>query len=299
MNEEPNIASINKLFNGLNNSWDNRAAVRNRCVDYTLDYVLDTPDFIERLLPFEDYPAYKNADKDMKSKVLSCGWLIYNEKTVNIETKIISPVCIDIINNKFNSLIASNIRESISQILTDEAYHTLMVVKANELTMKNRMIEPLIFPDFDLINNMSKMKKELDNKGETLLALACAIVSEMSISDYLSKLSKEDGIQNINRIVTYAHWKDEISHASVFKTILKIIQKRFPKKDIELLKQYISLSFSWFESNELNVWESILKQIDFPYYHEMITYCRSKEVDSSNKVYWNYTSIEEVIFKLS
>lgn len=231
MVKELDLAAINKLFDGLRNSWDNRAVVRNKVLDYELDYDLETPDFMEDLLPFKNHPLYEDSSQALKSKILSCGWLIYNEKTVNIETKIISPACIDIIDKKFDILLAENIRENMAQVLTDESYHTLIVIKANALTRQKRQLAPLRFPDFELVSNMQTMQGDLDcSKEKMLLGLACAIVSEMSISDYLSKLSKEDSIQELNRQVTYAHWKDELSHSSAFKKILEMAYCSFSKK---------------------------------------------------------------------
>lgn len=299
MIKELNLSAINKLFDGLKGSWDNRAVVRNKILDYELDYDLDMPDFMEDLLPFKNHPLYEDSSQAVKSKILSCGWLIYNEKTVNIETKIISPACINIIDKKFDLFLAENIRENIAQVLTDESYHTLMVIKANALTMKKRQLAPFRFPDFDLVSNMQTMLGNLNcSKDKMLLGLACAIVSEMSISDYLSKLSKESSIQELNRQVIYAHWKDELSHASAFKKILEMAYCGFSKKEIDSLIKYINVARAWFESSELNVWRSVLLQIGFLSCEKMLNECQNEVRDANNKIFWNYSEIEDVIQRL-
>lgn len=54
-------------------------------------------DFRIDLLPFKHHPDFQQAPVEVKQKILSCGWLAYNEKTVEIESKIISPACNHII----------------------------------------------------------------------------------------------------------------------------------------------------------------------------------------------------------
>jgi len=66
----------------------------------------------------------------MKQKILSCGWLAYNEKTVEIESKIISPVCNHIIDREIPGLEDEASRQIASDTLIDEAYHIQLVVSA-------------------------------------------------------------------------------------------------------------------------------------------------------------------------
>lgn len=294
------IPDIIILLEKLKNKWSKHSVIKNDDINYDdIDFKQEIPDFLDSLLPFSSHPLYKNVDNNIKSKTLSCGWLIYNEKTINIETKVISPACVDIIDGKFSSLFTSDIREVIGQVLTDEAYHTLMAIKANALTMEKRNLNFIKIPNFELITKMTHIKETLDEDDKLLLSLACAIVSEMSISDYLRLLSNEYHIQKINQVVTNLHRKDEMSHSSIFKLILQIISQNLSETDIKKLIKFMNQAYTWFSSDEFDVWYSVLNQIHFPNYDKMIKECRKeKSIHRNSEISWDYTDIDSIISKL-
>jgi hypothetical protein len=78
-------------------SWDHRAQVKKN--ELNIDMLLDDSrdDFLPELLPFKYHPYFLEAPESMQKTILSCGWLAYNEKTVNIEAKIVNPACMHII----------------------------------------------------------------------------------------------------------------------------------------------------------------------------------------------------------
>src|SRR5262249_29403967 len=75
--------STRDLLRRLAADWPRRAQVKRVELDAAMADE-DKDDFLADLLPFKDHPLYLKAPPAMKRKVLSCGWLAYNEKTVDI-----------------------------------------------------------------------------------------------------------------------------------------------------------------------------------------------------------------------
>jgi alpha-N-dichloroacetyl-p-aminophenylserinol N-oxygenase len=85
------------LLQRLANNWGRRARVKQPELDGETLFDDSKDDFIPDLLPFRDRPAFLAAPDSMRKQILSCGWLAYNEKTVDIESKIVAPACHHII----------------------------------------------------------------------------------------------------------------------------------------------------------------------------------------------------------
>jgi hypothetical protein len=180
----------------LTDSWSSRANVRKTLPDLTLDYDLDKPDFLTELLPFHDHPLYQSAPEPYKQAALSCGWLAYNEKTVAIESKIVSPACMHLIDGDVAGFRADRHRAAVSQALVDESYHILLVVQANGVTRWRRKLHELTIPSFELVANMRRhQEKHPERWKKILIQLATAVVSEVLVSDYLRLLADAPGIQ--------------------------------------------------------------------------------------------------------
>lgn len=88
-----NVVQAIIIIKRMAHTWNRRAQIRQ--FDFGEDIVFEdeADDFLFDLLPFKDHPAFLRASEAMKSKVLSCGWIIYNQKTLLIETEIINQAC--------------------------------------------------------------------------------------------------------------------------------------------------------------------------------------------------------------
>ena len=211
------MESVKSLLVKISNSWEKRSQVRkNSKVDNLVVFDKEADDFLEEL--------------QVKKQILSCGWLIYNQKTFSIETKIITPACVHILFDEvpgFSDLVSKMI---ISETMVDESYHTLLVSNAIRLTSQYRMLS-LVFPKFNLCRQMSLCQESYTEKWrKVLVQLATSIVSEIFISDYLKLISASSEIQPFNQLVTSIHRKDELAHAGIFKLLTKIIVSGLSKK---------------------------------------------------------------------
>jgi hypothetical protein len=261
----------------LTDSWFGRANVRKIEPELMPNYDLKRPDFLTELLPFHDHPLYQNAPEEFQQAALSCGWIAYNEKTVAIESKIVSPACMHLIDGEVAGFPRQRYRDSVAQALTDESFHILLVVMATGVTRQRRRLKELTLPAFELVASMQRhQEKHADKWKKILIQLATAVVSEVLVSEYLSRLSNALDIQPLNRITTEIHRRDESAHNGLFKSLGAVIYHGLNGREREFFVAALSQPSMWFASPELDVWEAMLVQIGFPHAERMIADCRAQ-----------------------
>ena len=255
------LAKMGKLAK----SWLKLAQVKRIDLDAAYAFDPEKPDFMPNLLPFAEHPLYVNASPEMKQRILSFGWLIYNWKTVEIEEKLISPICNKILHGDIPGQASASMSEVIGQTLVDEAYHILMVIKACEYTMAMRDLPRMnISSEFELVTSLQKEQaRYLETWKHDMVQLAISIVSEVFISDYLTLLSNAHEIQPINRMVVTAHRRDEFRHSPIFKHIAQDAYANMNDEQKAFFCDVLPKPVRWFVSRELKVWRSVLEQLGF------------------------------------
>ncbi len=262
------------LLGNLAASWSRRAQVRKPELDTSL---LDAnkDDFIPDLLPFREHPLFESAPPEMQKAVLSCGWLAYNEKTVDIESKIINVACQHVIEHDVPGLEDGASRELASETLIDEAYHILLVCRANQITRQQRGLTHVTVPECKLIHKMRACQDAHRERWQRILIqLATAIVSEVFISDYLKLLSDETSIQPFNRLTVATHRRDELAHSHIFHNMAKCLYAALGAKERVFFAEVLPLPVRWFANRELDVWQTMLEHIRFPGAARLIRECR-------------------------
>ncbi|WML85289.1 diiron oxygenase [Thiothrix subterranea] len=273
------------ILDKLGKSWSSRAQVKNDEIEVDLIYNPDHDDFIDSLLPFHEHPRYLEIDDETRTLILSSGWIAYNEKTIDIEAKIISPVCNQLIYSELPGTNNHIIRWLAAETLVDEAYHILMVLNTCYTCRKQRGLLELKLPSFDLVNNIEKEVSRYSHDWQKkLVRLAACVVSEVFISDYLSLLANADEVQPVNRITTDYHRKDELAHSSIFRNLTKEIFHHLSYKEKTFFCQVLPLPVHWFASQEFIVWETILNQLNFKYTNEVIGDCRAESEINLNRI---------------
>jgi hypothetical protein len=281
----------------LTDSWPHRANVRKAIPDRSFDYDPSKPDFLPELLPFHDHPLYQAAPEPYKQAALSCAWIAYNEKTVAIESKIVSPACTHLIDGDVPGFPRHRYRPAVSQALVDESYHILLVVQANGVTRERRQLLDLRLPSFELVARMQRHQEKHPEKWKKLLIqLATAVVSEVMVSDYLALLSSAHNIQPLNRLTTEIHRRDESAHNGLFKSLGAVIYHGLNAREREFFVGALSQPSIWFASPELDVWEAMLRQIDFPGYQQIIADCRAER--SAKEVHLDLSTLETLFADL-
>ncbi len=261
----------------LADSWSSRACVRKGGHEFAADFDPTKPDFLTELLPFHAHPTYQRAPEEFKQAALSCGWIAYNEKTVAIESKVVSPACMHLIDADLPAFPRDRHRGAVAQALTDEAFHILLVVRATGVTRQRRRLHELTLPPFELVTRMRECQDECPERWERILIqLATAVVSEVMVSEYLGRLSGAADIQPLHRITTEIHRRDESAHNGLFKSLGAVIYHGLSGREREFFVGALARPAAWFASPEWDVWEAMLGFIGFPGGGAMIADCRAE-----------------------
>lgn len=296
--ERSAVKVVSNQLQRLSIGWTKRAGVmKYDSTEKELpDFDLTCDDFLEELLPFHHHPIYQHASNELKQRVLTYAWILYNQKTIAIETDVVSPACTSIINDEVPGLKDRHSKLLAAESMTDEAFHTLLVTQAIEITKENRDIH-VTTPSFSLIRNLKKAQDNYEEPWKKMLILvATAIVSEIFISDYLKLLSESEHVQPINRITVTAHRLDELNHSKIFKLFAKQLYLALTHEQKIFFAEILPKPIYWFADKELDTWDRILQEISFPGAEEMISDCREEQ--NYHLEYIDYTGLEALAEEL-
>jgi hypothetical protein len=293
--ETDELSHTKLMLERLATSWPRRAYVKKQELEPFFE--ADKEDFLESLLPFRDMPQYQSCLPEMKSRVLSCGWLMYNAKTVQIETEIVNPTCLDILKGTMPGLRSADSQKAVCETMVDEVYHVHLVEQASRLTRSSRGLENIVIPQFNLVRHMRKRQQGSSDPWQgRMIQFATAVVSEIFISDYLHLLSESTDIQSFNRMTVAAHRHDEMVHSPLFMSLAQLFAHELTEQQRAFFADVLSEPVVWFADRELDIWLSLLRQIDFPQADEMIQECRSSgAVDLTSLNYSEIVSMAEEI----
>jgi len=268
------ISYSRNLLQKMGGNWHKHAQVKQTLDDPELTFDPTKDDFRVDLLPFKSHPDFLAAPQWMQQKILSAGWIAYNEKTIDIESKVIAPACNHIIYRNVPGVEDGISQQIASETLVDEAYHVLLVINACRITRERRGLESLRLPQFNLV---SKMEAEQDRYCQSwqkiLIQVATSIVSEVFISDYLDLLSNDTTIQPFNRLTVATHKRDELAHSGIFKHLAKCIYNELTPEQKDFFVEVLPKPVLWFANGELNVWQAMLEQIGFAHTDRVIADC--------------------------
>lgn len=295
--EVESISLCRTLLKKMSNNWERRAQVKTRKEELNGDWTFNETkqDFRANLLPFHDHPAFLQAPLEVQSQILSCGWLAYNEKTVNIEAQVITPACYHIIYRDLPGVDDDISQQITSETLVDEAYHVMLVLKACCITRNRRGLRSLKLPKFNLVTSMEREKANCsENWQKILLQLVTAIVSELFISDYLKRLSTDKSIQPFNSLVVDLHRRDEMAHSPIFENLTKCIYAQLNREQKEFFIEMLPKPVRWFSNMELTVWKAMLEQIGFSQTEQVIAECTAtNEINLMGIDYTGVTTLAE------
>nr|WP_176426091.1 diiron oxygenase [Chromobacterium sp. ASV5] len=280
---------LSQTMDKLSNHWRKRAVVNNGGdPSFNIPLEADKEDFLPELLPFFNTPQWRAAPAQMKRDVLSYAWVLYNHKTVYVESELITPVCEDLLKGRYPISCAFKTQEIIAQAMVDEAVHTQMSINAANAILTLRDLPSPEYHRFFMTSRRDHLlSQHADARAKRLVALGIACASETLVTDYLDKIATADTIQPLCRQVTAAHANDELAHSSVFTIILENVIHSLSEEEKELVVRSIFESVAMFANKELDVWRSVLKQLNFPDYEAMLA-ASSDEPDTA--VYVNGVS---------
>jgi P-aminobenzoate N-oxygenase AurF len=278
-----NLSRSKMMLDRLVHAWSRRAYVKKQELEPFFEEGKE--DFLESLLPFRDMPQYQACAPELKSQVLSCGWLMYNAKTVQIETDIVSPVCLSILQGELPGLHSNECQLAVCETMVDESYHVHLVEQASRLTRHRRALGHVVVPKFNLVRHMHQRQREYSEpRQRRMVQFAVAVVSEIFISDYLHLLSDSEEIQPFNRMTVAAHRHDELAHSPLFRSLAQLFSTELTKTERATFADLLPEPVLWFADRELDVWLTVLRQIGFPQADEMIRECKDAGVVDLTKL---------------
>lgn len=258
------IAKVDhQLVVRLNQAWTKRATVCSPdklAVSEAFDPAL--ADYPECMVPFFHHPAFQVLSAELKSSVLTWGWIGYNLRTVTAEEHVVNPA-LSVIANQYLGKDDWHFREAMQQTLIDEHYHTLMHLRAIERTREQRALDQdLDLPPSVTYLRLIALREELPEQWQRdLAAITFAVVAEISVNAYLDLLADDHSIQPQNRRVAELHNRDEYAHSKILAEVAKVMYANMPDVQRSFFARTLSVALSAFVAQDYSMWEAILTQL--------------------------------------
>lgn len=258
------IATVDhQLVVRLNQVWSKRATVCSP--DKTAAVETFDParaDYPERLVPFFNHADFQALSAELKSAVLTWGWIGYNLRTVTAEEHVVNPA-LSVIANQYLGADDWHFREAMQQTLIDEHYHTLMHLRAIERTRAERNLTVMLeLPPSVTYLRLRALQETLSEQWQRdLAAITFAVVAEISVNAYLDLLADDQSIQPQNRRVAELHNRDEYAHSKVLAEVAKVMYANMQVAQREFFTRTLSQALSAFVAQDYSMWEAILTQL--------------------------------------
>lgn len=254
-----------RAWQRLASRWPSRAQVFTYSLDVEGAPGCDPPEFMESLLLFAEHPAYLRENDAQRSLVLSHAWLAYNQKQVELEQSVVAPACLALLSGELPGASDLFARMVVSETLTDESFHVLMIEEASALTRKRRDLRPLALP---ACHPVAEMQRELARHAEpwerALVLFATAIVSEVFVCSYLRRLAESSDIQPSNAHVTRAHLVDELGHGHIFRALARSAYGAMTVVQRAFFVGVLPRAIAWFTAIDAAPWPAILEHVGLP-----------------------------------
>lgn len=300
---DPGSIEINmELISRLMKNWPKRASVRGCYFDEFKNnegYDPSLPDYPIELVPFWRHPDFERIDSELKFKILTWGWMVYNTRTIHAEEKIVNPSFDLILQDTFDGTNSFEMKSVVHQSLIDERFHSYMHYNAMFMTKGVRNVgEEIEIPDsitYRLL--LLHQNEEPEEWKRKLMVLACGIVSETSINAYLSLLSKSKGVQPKHALVSKLHDIDEYAHSSLLVEIAKSVFLFFGQRERAFFVKYLPKAMDAFCAQDYSAWRKVLTYFHIPNSDKIIADCEQELTHS--KLVNDYSGLKKIAEELN
>lgn len=265
-----------RVLEKIRNSWGRRAQVRRSDI-HESHQAFDPrrPDFLIELLPFQNHPRMRQFTDTERQDILTCAWLLYNAKTLDIENHVVSPLCLDALAGDFPGMSDQLNQQLICETMVDESYHVLLTLSACAVTRSMRQ-NSVTIPTSTLIRRMQAFEAEYREVWQKkLIRFATCVVSEVFISDYLLLLSSSSLVQPLHRQVVNAHRQDEATHRLIFREFAKFVYQDLTPSQKTFFASVLPKPVRWFAAQDFDCWDSIFSELGIHDVTEMLHDCRA------------------------
>lgn len=269
---------LKKLLKG----WMRREARREDWAP-EMRFQLDRDDFPVQLIPFADHPVFWSAPQEARSELLTCAWLAYNRKAVDLEERIVGPACMTISREELPGVCHPDVRAAARACFVDEGAHILMLHAANQLARNHRGLDHIRLEPTTMVTELeAQLADEPDHSKRSLLRLAAAVIAENSITDYLATLLQPNAVlQPLHRALTDWHRKDELAHAGMFRSILALVHQSLDQAHKCFLEKSLLWAREQFYAADWHNWQNLLHQLKFPNAERLLQETRAAHSSAS------------------
>ncbi len=254
--------------------WPRHAQARTRSLHDPAPFQREMPDFVESLLPFAKHPGYQDAGEASRTELLTCAWLIYNAKQIELERSVVMPACLDLLGGTLPGAETSEARLVVAEALTDEGFHILMLDHASEAARRRRGLSVKTIPACYAVERLSaELALPAEPWERRLLVFAAAVVSEVFICSYLRQIASSQTIQPMHAGITHAHLQDELGHGSIFRALVRDGYQVMSRREKACFIDALPKAVAWFDTQDVAPWHSVLDQLEFPARRELINDC--------------------------
>lgn len=268
----PAAAGRSSVFERLSATWERRAQVRSFRWDTAPAWDPAKDDFLPQLLPFGEHPAFLAAPAEDRARCLAAAWLAFNENQVGFELSIVIPTCVRLMQGHIPGARDPAIWATISEALTDEAYHIVLTQQGSEPSRDRRGLAGLRIPRSAVISSFERVLAEQAHEWQRdLVLLAATVVTEIFIHAHLRMMSyPPDSLQPLHGLVTRTHFTDELAHAGLFRAVLKASYAEMDAAQRAFFATVVHLPVRWFADTDLPQWAAIFEQLAFPRRDEIL-----------------------------
>jgi 4-aminobenzoate N-oxygenase len=280
-----NLARIEKMAA----SWPGRAAVRGDLGKYAADYLdPERPDYPIELVPFARHPRYLAASPAQRREILTWGWLVYNDRTIQSEEHLANPAFTAIMHGAWPGAEDIRVRQSVQQCLVDEHFHTLMHTTAIHETRAWRGIDQrLDCPPSITWRRLVEAQARPDITEpwqRSLLLLIFGVVAEVSIKAYLNLIAENDVIQPKHRMIALMHNRDEAAHGQILVEVTKVLWNQMAAQQRRFFIAELPGALSAFVEHDFSAWRAILQQVGLEGADEVIGDCQAEAAETKKMV---------------
>ncbi|HEY8372056.1 MAG TPA: diiron oxygenase [Pseudonocardiaceae bacterium] len=246
--------------------------------------------------PFRDHPTWQSLPEHTRSRLLSWAWIAYNRHTVLAEQRVANPAFALVMEGEFPGLGGQAMEIALAQAMVDEQYHTLMHINASAVTRRRRgaALPDAALPESHTARTHQALRDQATERWQrSLITLAFATVSEISINAYLDLLADDKNIQVINSTTAKLHNRDEYCHASISDELAKIVYDVLDPNRRRFFLDMLVAGLEAFVATDYSTWERILQIENVPGWERMVA--ETKEDTSRSRLVRDYSGLYSLL----
>ena len=217
--------------------WYERSSVRS-APHRILDSNSQCRFFSPALAPILQHPYLEYLYQEQLRSIEVQLLYYYLRFTEYLETQLVNPVILSIINDDFPIDFSQRIKDVAYKIYCDEAYHALQshdMIRQIIYVAKEKPIDLQIV----IKSRLEKLKMEIDPNLLSLFDLFFVCVAETLVSHELGSHTKDKTLHSAIRAIMQDHARDEASHALFFREIMFVLKDQLSKNDFQSFLNYI------------------------------------------------------------